>query len=85
MVIQTLGLNDKSWMASKLFEESVRELQSKYDVIKRKIAFITDNCMAHGENLEWIEIIFLPPNTTSYTQYTQYMDQGVTYALTVKY
>ena len=34
-----------------VFEECVRELNSKYDMIKRKIAFIIDNCTTHGENL----------------------------------
>ncbi|WP_430732424.1 hypothetical protein, partial [Acinetobacter baumannii] len=45
---------------------------------------IVDNCPAHPTvtGLEWIELIFLPPNTTSVTQP---MDQGVIRALKAKY
>ena len=34
------------------------------------------------ENLEWVELIFLPPNTTSVTKT---MDQGIIQALKAKY
>ncbi|XP_057299424.1 tigger transposable element-derived protein 4-like [Hydractinia symbiolongicarpus] len=74
----------KSWMSGELFEEWVRELDRKFSVSKRKIALIIDNCTAHPhvENLEWVELIFLPPNTTSRTQP---MDQGIIRALKAKY
>ncbi|XP_057302680.1 tigger transposable element-derived protein 4-like [Hydractinia symbiolongicarpus] len=74
----------KSWMSGELFEEWVRELDRKFSVSKRKIALIIDNCTAHPhvENLEWVELIFLPPNTTSQTQP---MDQGIIRALKAKY
>ena len=74
----------KSWMSGELFEEWVRELDRKFFVAKRKIALIIDNCTAHPhvENLEWVELIFLPPNTTSQTQP---MDQGIIRALKAKY
>ncbi|XP_057305268.1 tigger transposable element-derived protein 4-like [Hydractinia symbiolongicarpus] len=74
----------KSWMSGELFEEWVRELDRKFSVFKRKIALIIDNCTAHPhvENLEWVELIFLPPNTTSRTQP---MDQGIIRALKAKY
>ena len=66
----------KSWMTAELFEEWVRELDRKFSAAKRKIALIIDNCTAHPhvEQLASIELIFLPPNTTSHTQP---MDQGV--------
>ena len=74
----------KSWMSSELFEEWIKELDRSFGVQKRKIALIVDNCPAHPTvtGLEWIELIFLPPNTTSVTQP---MDQGVIRALKAKY
>ena len=43
-----------------------------------------NNCTAHShvENVEWIKLIFLPPNTTSHTQP---MDQGIIRSLKAKY
>ncbi|XP_065665542.1 tigger transposable element-derived protein 4-like [Hydra vulgaris] len=43
-----------------------------------------DNCSAHSnvQKLDWVELIFLPPNTTSITQL---MDQGVIRSLKAKY
>ena len=60
----------KSWMSGELFEDWVHELDRKFVVSKRKIALIIDNCTArpHVENLKWVELIFLPPNTASHTQ-----------------
>ena len=74
----------KSWMTAELFEEWVRELDRKFSAAKRKIALIIDSCTAHPhvEQLASIELIFLPPNTTSHTQP---MDQGVIRALKAKY
>ena len=74
----------KSWMSSELFEEWVKELDRNFGSKKRKIALIIDNCPAHPDvpALEWVELIFLPPNTTSVTQP---MDQGVTRGLKAKY
>ena len=50
----------------------------------RTIALIIDNCTAHPqvEQLNSIELIFLPPNTTSNTQP---MDQCIIRALKAKY
>ena len=36
----------------------------------------------HVDNLKWVELIFLPPNTTSHTQT---MDQSIIQALKAKY
>ena len=74
----------KSWMSSELFEEWVRELDRNFDSKKRKMALIIDNCSAHPDvpALEWVELIFLPPNTTSVTQP---IDQGVIRGLKAKY
>ena len=53
-------------------------------ISKRKIALIIDNCTAHPhvENLKWVELIFLPANTTSHTQS---MDQGIIRAVKANY
>ena len=59
----------KSWISSELFEEWVKEVDQKFGAQKRKIALIIDNCPAHPDVpvLDWVELIFLPPNTTSIT------------------
>ena len=71
-------------MSGELFEDWVHELAQKFAVSKRKIALIIDNCTAHPhvENLKWVELIFLPPKTTSHTQL---MDQSIIRALKAKY
>ena len=71
-------------MSSELFEEWVKELDRNFGSKKRKIALIIDNCPAHPDVpvLEWVGLIFLPPNTTSVTQP---MDQGVIRGLKAKY
>ncbi|XP_065651195.1 tigger transposable element-derived protein 4-like [Hydra vulgaris] len=74
----------KSWMLAELFEERVKEIDLKFSFQKRKIALIVDNCSPHPnvQKLEWVELIFLPPNTTSITQP---MDQSVIRSLKAKY
>ena len=71
-------------MSPELFEEWVQELDLKFGVEKRKIALVIDNCKSHPhvKILEWVELIFLPPNTTSVTQP---MDQWIICALKAKY
>ena len=67
-------------MSGELFEDCVHEFDRKPALSKRKIALIIDNCTTHPhvENLKWVKLIFLPPNTTSHKQP---MDQGITRAL----
>ena len=74
----------KSWTSSELFEEWVKEIHRNFGAQKRKIVLIIDNCPAHPDvlALDWVELIFLPPNTTSITQP---MDQGVIRSLKAKY
>ena len=64
------GNQNKRWMDSVLFEEWIREMDTKFTKDKKKVALITDNCPAHLtiDNLKSIELIFLPPNTTSKLQ-----------------
>ena len=74
----------KSWMDGVLFEEWIRELDCKFQREGRKIALIVDNCPAHPhvEGLNAINLVFLPPNTTSKTQP---MDQGLIRSLKAHY
>ena len=74
----------KSWMDCDLLEEWVRKIDRKFLAEKRKIALIVDNCPAHPkvEGLKAIDLIFLPPNTTSKTQP---MDQGIIRSLKARY
>ena len=74
----------KSWMTVELFEEWVRHLDRMLSAANRKIALIIYNCTAHPhvEQLNCIELIFLPSKTTSNTQP---MDQGIIRALKAKY
>ena len=60
----------KSCMTAELFEEWVRQLDQKCSAANRTIDLIIDNCTAHphAEQLNSIELIFLPSNTTSNTQ-----------------
>ena len=74
----------KSWMDSEIFSDYVRKLDTKFDAEGRKIVLIIDNCPAHPnvDNLKAIQLVFLPPNTTSKTQP---VDQGVIRALKAFY
>ena len=67
---------NKSWMDSILFEEWVREIDRCFTAEGKKIALVVDNYPAHAsiDNLVSVNLIFLPPNTTSKLQP---MDQGV--------
>ena len=71
-------------MSSELFEEWVCELDRKFCSDKRKVTLIIGNCKAHPhvEQLEWVELIFILPNTSSVTQP---MDQGIIHLLKAKY
>ena len=75
---------NKSWMDGNLFTEWVRQLDNKFVAEGRKIALIIDNCPAYPrtDNLQAVELIFLPPNTTSKTQP---MDQRVIRSLKAHY
>ena len=74
----------KSWMAGVLFLEWVWKLDSSFRAESRKVALLIDNCLAHREikNLININLIFLPPNTMSVIQPK---DQGVTRSLKAHY
>ncbi|XP_063598706.1 tigger transposable element-derived protein 6-like [Penaeus indicus] len=75
---------EKNWMSSEIFKEWVRKVDRKFRVDGRKIALIIDNCPAHPtlSKLTNVQLVFLPPNTTSILQP---MDQGVIRSLKAYY
>ena len=74
----------KSWMDGILFEDWVREIDRQFTKERRNIVLFVENCLARPtiNNLVSIELIFLPPNTTSNLQP---MDQGVIRSLKAHY
>ena len=74
----------KSWMDSQIFEEWVRKLELTFGMEGRKIELLIDNCPAHPSvsDLRNVQLVFLPPNTTSVLQP---MDQGVIRSLKAHY
>ena len=74
----------KSWIDSDIFTRWLKELDREMIAEGRRSTMIVDNCPAHShvEGLQAVELIFLPPNTTSKLQP---MDQGVIRSLKAKY
>ena len=74
----------KSWLNSFFFDVWVKELDKMFEKENRKVILIVNNCPAHPntEGFKAVELVFLPPNTTSKTQP---MDQGVIRSLKAKY
>lgn len=75
--------NKKAWVTSKMFEDWFQNIFAKetetYMKIKNldfKIMLVIDNAPCHPKNLKHpnIEVVFLPPNTTSLLQP---LDQGI--------
>ena len=60
----------KSWIDPEIFSYYARRLDAKLHVAGRKVALNIDNFPVHAnvDNLKAIELVFLPPNTTSKTQ-----------------
>lgn len=76
--------NKTACMTSQFFETWLRKWDTKLSRKGRKVALIVDNCPAHPhvDALQAIELVFLPPNTTSEIQPC---DQGIIYALKCHY
>ena len=72
-------------MDSEIFVEWVRKLGRRFITAERKVALVIDNCPSHPQvinDLSAIDIIFLPPSTTSILQP---MDQGVIRSIKAHY
>ena len=68
--------NWNAWMTAAIFEEWLRKWDEKLGKRGWKIALFVDNCSVHPHisSLNFIELIFLPHNTTSEIQPC---DQGI--------
>ena len=68
--------NKNAWMTSTIFEAWLRRWDAQLTGKRRRIVLFVDNCSAHPHvsDLSAIELVFLPPNTTSEIQPC---DQGV--------
>lgn len=81
--------NQNAWMTSTIFSNWIMSWDSKLRKIKRNIILLVDNCSSHlplGQSLTNIELIFMPPNTTSKLQpldagvinaFKQYYKKGI--------
>ena len=71
-------------MTSQIFEEWVRKLDRTMLLQGRSVALTVDNCPAHpaSSGLRAVQLIFLPPNTTSVLQPC---DQGIIETLKTHY
>jgi hypothetical protein len=75
--------NKKAWMTSKIYEEYLQILNRKMKRQKRNILLFVDNAPCHQDTLlSNVQVKFLPPNTTSFTQP---MDQGIIQATKLKF
>ena len=71
----TYTSNTKAWMTSTVFTEWLTRWNRKLSREGRHIALVLDNAPCHPKiTLTHIELVFLPPNTTSHTQP---LDQGI--------
>lgn len=79
----TYTSNTKAWMTSAIFEDTLQEWDNELRRKKQKILLLVDNCPAHPDlQLNFIKLVFLPPNTTASLQP---MDQGVIRNLKANY
>ena len=61
--------NKKAWMTRALFEDWMKKLDRRMRLESRQIALLVDNCPVHPSiERSNVELIFLPPNTTSVPQ-----------------
>ena len=85
--LNTLGVtwcaNKKAWMTSAIFEQWLKEFDSKMRRRNRNVILLLDNAPCHPEiSLSNVKLLFLPPNTTSHTQP---LDQGIIQSFKLQY
>lgn len=70
--------NTKAWMTSDIWTKIIKELDTKFKEMEKKVLLFVDNAACHkvvdGTILENLKIVFLPANTTSLIQP---LDQGI--------
>lgn len=76
--------NKKAWMTTQIMSDWLVELENKMKKQNRKIILFLDNATSHPAylKLKHVNIVFLPPNTTSKLQP---LDQGIIRSLKVGY
>ena len=64
------SFSENTWMINGIWSDWLRKWDRILCFQQRKIALLVDNCSAHGyvEKLKCIEVLKLPPNTTSVIQ-----------------
>ncbi|KAE8240346.1 hypothetical protein A4X13_0g7846 [Tilletia indica] len=74
--------NKKGWMTGQMFKEWLAWFDDQME--GRKVCLLLDNASSHDSSVETrnVELIFLPPNTTSVIQP---LDQGIIRSLKVHY
>ena len=73
------------WMSSSIFYQILKDLNFRFCREKRKVLILLDQCPSHPksiDNLDNIELLFLPKNTTSVVQP---MDLGIIHSLKANY
>ncbi|KAJ8868393.1 hypothetical protein PR048_029909 [Dryococelus australis] len=62
--------NQMAWMTRDIFTDWLKGLKLQMKLGKRKFVLILDNCSGHAAlpELDHVNVIFLPPNTTSILQ-----------------
>ncbi|GBO01180.1 Tigger transposable element-derived protein 6 [Araneus ventricosus] len=76
--------NKKAWMTTEIMSDWMVELDNKMKKQKRKIILLMDNATSHPDDLKLknINLVFLPPDTTSMLQP---LDQGIIRSFKVGY
>nr|XP_054919021.1 tigger transposable element-derived protein 4-like [Dermacentor andersoni] len=74
----------KAWVTSEIFRGWMQKLDRQFSAKNPKVLMVLDNCSTHNSvtGLGNIEVVFLPPNTTSALQP---MDQGIIQYVKTKY
>lgn len=75
--------NKKAWMTTDIMSDWLVELDNKMKRQKRKIILFMDNATSHPNlKLKHVNLVFLPPNTTSMLQP---LDQGIIRSVKIRY
>lgn len=79
--------NKKAWMTGDLFNMWLHRFDVYITSQRRNVVLLIDNCGAHGREsttptLQSVEVVFLPPNTTSRLQPC---DAGIIAAMKIRY
>lgn len=82
--IQQYFANKNAWMTGCIWDQILSHLDKEMEKLNKKIVLFVDNASCHKTtmDLDNIELIFLPPNTTSIIQP---LDQGIIHSFKSHY